>query len=175
MIKYVAITDLETTGLDPKTAEIIEIGSLRVDWKTLAIVDEYQTKVRPVRACEPGAAAVNGYTEAGWADAPCSHMIWEPFRKFLGGKETAILAQNVTFDRGFLREYEQMLGPLGVDYHYLDLCSMALAAKPELTSLSLVSLAPTFGITPEPLPHRAINGAWTAYQILRKIRGRDAE
>ncbi len=35
----IAVTDLETTGLDPKIHEIIDIGLLVVDSKKLEIID----------------------------------------------------------------------------------------------------------------------------------------
>jgi len=174
MINKLAIVDLETTGLNPAKDEIIEIGAVLVSWPELEEkdVDSFETRVKPspLVTVTPEAAKVNGYNLIDWDYAPRLSDIWGAFKFYLGGKNTAILAQNVTFDWGFLMEAEWVLGTLDVDYHRLDLCSMALIMRPELQSLSMVNLAPYFGIDPEPLPHRAINGARTALQILRKLR-----
>jgi len=173
MIDKLAVLDLETTGLNPSKDEIIEVGIVIVGWPGIEIHRTYETKVKPspIAVCTPGAAAVNGYDPIEWVNAPNLRDIWPTLITFLGGSKTSILAQNVTLDRGFLHEAERLLGPLGVDYHYLDLCSMALQAFPNIPSLSMKNIAPFLGVPEEPLPHRAINGATTAVKILRKLRG----
>jgi DNA polymerase III epsilon subunit-like protein len=61
MNKYVFV-DVETTGLDPVKDSIISLA-LIVDDK------EYYWKIKPMTPVSAKAAAINGYTEAGWADA----------------------------------------------------------------------------------------------------------
>ncbi len=171
MIDKIAVVDLETTGLNSLKDEIIEIGAKLVTWPDLINIGSFSSKVKPspLAICTPEAAAVNGYTSQDWLTAPNLSEIWPLFVDFLSGKNTAILAQNVTFDRGFLSDAEHILGSLGVDYHYLDLCSMVLIKYPQLHSLSMKHIAPYLGIPEEPVPHRAINGALTALEILRKL------
>ncbi len=48
----VAFVDLETTGLDPSRHDIIEIGIVRVDARTLEVLDEYEVLVAPERLGE---------------------------------------------------------------------------------------------------------------------------
>ena len=43
----IAFVDLETTGLDPSRHDIIEIGIVRVDARTLEVLDEYEALVAP--------------------------------------------------------------------------------------------------------------------------------
>lgn len=52
--RFYLVIDLEATtsddgSLPPEQMETIEIGAVLVDAQTLAVVDEYQSFVRPVR------------------------------------------------------------------------------------------------------------------------------
>lgn len=62
--------DTETTGLDRQADEVIELAALRVDWPSWTTESVYYQRFRPTRPVSPEAAAVNGYTEEAWADAP---------------------------------------------------------------------------------------------------------
>src|SRR3989344_4768344 len=79
----IALTDLETTGLEKfkllnpivgdlvPWAEICEIGLVVADYKTLKIITTWNAKVKinyPHRI-EPKAAMVNGYNENDWRHA----------------------------------------------------------------------------------------------------------
>ena len=64
--------DLETTHLDPKKGEIIDICILTShDWGR-TIHDVFATRVKPVHieTAHPGALNVNGYNDADWSEAP---------------------------------------------------------------------------------------------------------
>ncbi len=47
MSNYIVIVDLETTGLDSNSDQIIEIGALKIDPDTGAVVDQFQTFSKP--------------------------------------------------------------------------------------------------------------------------------
>ena len=63
----VVFLDVETTGLDPRAHEIVEIAIVALDGQVLL-----DTKVKPqnIEAASPRALEINGYNEADWADAP---------------------------------------------------------------------------------------------------------
>lgn len=65
----IAFVDLETSGLKPWEHEIIEIGAVRVDGRTLEIKSQMSVKVKPKGPVDPKAAIVNGYTPEKWKDA----------------------------------------------------------------------------------------------------------
>jgi DNA polymerase-3 subunit epsilon len=71
MPSCIAFIDLETTGLDPVKHEILQIGIVRVDARTLTIHSQIELKVIPVRIIDAEAKAleVNGYREELWIDA----------------------------------------------------------------------------------------------------------
>ena len=69
--RNIAIVDLETTGLDEQLHEIIEVGMVVVNQKTLEIIDTLDMKVRPTHPETASAKAleVNGYNEEDWIDS----------------------------------------------------------------------------------------------------------
>ena len=95
----VVFLDVETTGLDPKVHEIVEISVVALDGHVLL-----DTKVKPVNieVASPRALEVNGYNEADWAGAPTFDEVKDDVMAAL--KHKIIVAQNPTFDRGFVIE-----------------------------------------------------------------------
>jgi DNA polymerase III epsilon subunit-like protein len=63
------IVDFETGGLNPREHEILEIGVVRVDARTLQEVSRLSIKVKPTRPVPPEAAKINGYNEKDWVNA----------------------------------------------------------------------------------------------------------
>lgn len=168
----IAITDLETTGVDPRYHEIIEIGLLVVEQHSLQIVDTLDVKVRPqhIETASETALLLNGYNEAHWKNA------WDLREAVsLYGKKTSdaiFCSHNVTFDWSFMHEAFRMTEIENrLDYHRLDLFTMAWASlwKLDLQTFNLNNIAAYLGVEEEPIPHRAINGARTAYEVFRRL------
>jgi DNA polymerase III alpha subunit (gram-positive type) len=168
----IAITDLETTGVDPRIHEIVEIGLLVVDQRSLGIVDTLDVKVRPqhVERASETALLLNGYNEDDWKNA------WNLREAlFLYGEKThdaIFCSHNVTFDWSFINEAFRITGIENrLNYHRLDLFTMAwaLLRKSDLEEFNLNKVAAYLGVNEEPIPHRAINGATTAYEIFRRL------
>ena len=71
-LKPLAFVDTETTGLDPKHAEVIEVAIIRVE--TDGRESRWAARIKPVNMgwAHPKALAVNGYAENPelWDDAP---------------------------------------------------------------------------------------------------------
>ena len=169
----IAITDLETTGLDCRRHEIIEIGLLLVRQKSLEIFDSWAMKVKPVHIETANAEAlrINGWNAQEWKDATCLRDALEVYSKKTHG--AIFLSQNITFDWLFLDQAFESTGvPDLLDYHRLDLPTMSWLfsrRRQDLTRLNLKELCRFFNIGEEPMPHRAIHGARRAYEVLKKI------
>jgi hypothetical protein len=96
-----------------------------------------------------------------------------------------LIGQNFSFDWSFLSVAFAMCdvreGQLSKRFHYarLDTRSMAVQAlwkrgtpyDPKEYSIRTDGLSLTLGISPEPMPHEARNGALQSFQIFRKLRG----
>ena len=68
---YVAdyvVFDLETTGISPKTDEVVEISAVKVEHGK--VTDEFSTLVNPKQRIPYGASRVNGITDDMVAEAP---------------------------------------------------------------------------------------------------------
>lgn len=166
------ITDFETTGLDPQIHEIVEIGAILCAADTMEIYWEHEVKLKPTRieVAQPRALEINGYNEKDWRQALSFEKGFTEFASRLD--DTMVLTgQNVWFDLGFLLEGLKQTGlrnPL--DYHRLDLASMTFPFLPGTPELSMSKTSLLFGVPTEPSIHRAINGARTAYNMLKSVR-----
>lgn len=167
-----AITDIETTGLDPIGHEIIEIGLILVDQKTLEAQEQWSVKIQPenIETASPEALAVNGYKPEDWENAYKLKMAMKFYQKKT--KEAIFVSHNVTFDWSFIYEAFTKCDLTSLmDYHRLDLFSIAWGIHPQgLKKYNLVGLCEHFGIPKEPDPHKAINGANVALKVLQKLR-----
>lgn len=168
-----AITDYETTGLDPDVHEIIEIGLVVVDQTTLKTISELDLKVRPTRieTASPKALEINGYTEADWRGACSLYEAMQQFASHVG--DAMLLAHNMGFEWSFTRAAFKAVGVTDpMDYHRCDTFTTAVESLRHsgLEKFNLVKVAEFLGIEPEPMPHRAINGARQAADVYRRLR-----
>lgn len=134
--------DLETTGLSPQLDRIVEIGAVKfVDGKETA---KYGVLVNPEMAMPPGAAAVNGITDAMLEGKPTIREVLPEFLTFIQG--AVLVAHNATFDLGFIRSSmaRQGLGQLANDF--VDTRVMAQKAYPGRPNYKLQSLALDLGV-----------------------------
>lgn len=99
MDSYVCI-DLETTGLNPKTDRIIEIGMVKVIQGK--ITDTFQSFVNPGRQLEQRIVELTGITDRELADAPAIGKLLPRVQDFLG--ELPLLGHSVLFDYSFLKK-----------------------------------------------------------------------
>jgi DNA polymerase III alpha subunit (gram-positive type) len=104
--------DLETSGLDPDSDEILEIGAIRTDSRG-AIYATYTDKVRPSKVVNEDAARVNGYTKERWANAVSLTEALSSMRKtLLDGQDekVVIVAHFADFDKAFINAAYKGLG-----------------------------------------------------------------
>ncbi len=97
MPAYVAF-DLETTGLDPANAQIIEIGAVKI--VEGQEVDSFQTLVNPGCHIPEAATAINHITDAMVSSAPVYSVSVPRFADFMG--DLPCVAHNASFDVKFL-------------------------------------------------------------------------
>lgn len=168
----VAITDVETTGLDFHVHEILEIGLVLINQKTLEIIDKMNVKVKPehMETADDVALQVNGYQEADWADAISLSEAMAIYSEKT--KDAIFCAHNVTFDWSFIFEAFKKTGAKDqMDHHRLDLFTMIWMKmhNEQMERFNLNEAAKRLGVPEEPSPHRAINGAMTAYEVYKKL------
>ena len=171
----ITFVDLETTGLDFRRHEILEIGVIRADAKTLEVVAQCDVRVSPERLgdASPEALAIAGFSLEEWAEASTLEVALARVAPLFEG--ALVAGHNVGFDWAFLEEaFRQEELPLPeVDYHRLDTASLAwpLVATGELRSLSLDSVAAYLGLA-RPSPHRAMADARCSLEVARRLAHR---
>lgn len=169
-----AFTDLETTGMWPPEGEIIEIGLVVAETKTLEIIDRLNVKVQPqhIATAHPEALRVNGYSPEQWHDAVSLDTALRQYIEKARG--AALCAWRVAFDFTFLQAamHDADLLPTGHQTTQLCVYSMARQALRDknIQPFRLKTVAQFLGLPPEPEPHRAINGAEQAFEIYKKLR-----
>lgn len=164
------VFDLETTGISPKTDEVIEISAVKV--RAGRVVDEFQTLVNPGRQIPYGASSVNGITDDMVADAPPFCDVLRNFFDFIG--DDVLVGHNIhSFDMKFLyRDAGKYFGMVpGNDY--VDTLLLARRELPRLSHHRLVDLAEHYHISAEGA-HRALNDCrmnQQVYECLAAERG----
>lgn len=134
MLSFVAL-DLETTGLDSRTDDIIEIGMVKViDGKEVA---NYQSFVRPKGKLSVKIKRLTGLCDEDLIGAPDFEDILEEVIAFIG--DMPVVGHNIGFDRGFLLEackerftsntfdtleLARLLLPSAANHRLADLCSL---------------------------------------------------
>lgn len=170
--RNIAITDLETTGLDVDKHEIIEIGLVLVSQPDLEIIETWETKVKPINpeTANKDATKINGYTPLGWSDAMELKEALIIYTQKT--KEAIFCAYNVLFDYTFLRKaFKETKITNTMDYHGIDIPSLVWEKlrKTKHSRIKLSLTAEYLGLSKEPDVHQAINGAMSAYQVLKKL------
>lgn len=170
----IALTDVETTGLDPRKHEIVEIACLIFDAATCEILDQLEMKVMPMRIgdADPIALKVNGYKADEWIGARTLKDAMLEYGSRTAG--CAFMAYNVGFDWGFMQQAFLDAGVVhGLQRYKLDLLTMAWAKlypMPKTFPYSMKSACEALHIPPEPAVHRAMNGVRAEYEIYRKVK-----
>jgi DNA polymerase III epsilon subunit family exonuclease len=168
--RYVTF-DLETTDLDPRTCDVVEIGAVRVVQGR--IVEQFRSLVRPERPITAGARRTHGITDEEVAGAPPFAEVWPRFLSFVG-KDPLVAHNAQRFDVPVLRRLAEPLGGAErlVCYDTLPLANAVCGDSAKLTAL-----AERFGV-PVLRAHRALEDATTlvhvyeALERLRRIRAR---
>jgi DNA polymerase III epsilon subunit family exonuclease len=154
----VVVIDVETTGRDPKVADLIEIGAVRV--RDGQVVDRFSTFVNPGRTIF--GAQMHGITDAEVAGAPVAREAAEKLLAFVAG--APVVGHNIGFDLGFL---DAALGEPGkfIAGGYFDTLVVAREGYPDLESYKLGDVARFFGVTVETV-HRGLADAETTAAIV---------
>ena len=125
--------DLETTGLNPASDEIIEVGLAR--FREGEVVDEYQSLVKPSKPIPSDISHLTGIHQEDVEDAPDIDEILPDLRNFFGS--ATVVAHNVGFDRAFLRKYDLLERNQAIDT--FELASIVMPSAPRYSLGSLVT------------------------------------
>jgi len=131
----VAFIDVETTGFDPASDEVIEVAAVIA--RGPEIVDRWSSLVRPRGTLPLEITQLTGIDDAMLVDAPCMAEAGAGLSRFVGSR--TVVAHNAPFDRAFLEHPSsggcRLAGP------WIDSLEVVRIALPRLRSAPAAHLS----------------------------------
>lgn len=166
--------DVETTGLNPNSDRIIEIGCVK--FENLVPVKEFKTLVNANKFIPHHVTEVNNITNLMLLTAPREKKVYqflcEFIRDVLDGK-SIIVAHNARFDMSFLANTLERLNYSGT-LNYLDTLEISKNLLKGLPNYKQITVASYLNI-PITNAHRASDDALVCGKILAKLISRIIE
>ncbi len=141
--------DLETTGLNPRSDRIIDVGAVK--FRGDEVIGEFRSLVNPRSKLSDFIVSLTGISQSDVDGAPDWNAVRDGLQDFIGGAR--LVGHNVEFDVGFLRSHRIRVEKLSYDTE-----QMARVALPSGPEFGLVRLAQRFGVVHDD-PHRALSDA----------------
>ncbi len=160
----IAFIDLETTGANPGSDRITEIGIVEVDGES---VSRWSTLVNPQRSIPEFIQRMTGISNDMVADAPSFEAVAGELKARLKGR--LFVAHNARFDYGFVRQEFRRMG-IGFQSDVLCTVRLSRALFPEHPRHNLDSLIARHNLRANDR-HRALADAdliWQFWQTLRR-------
>ena len=159
MTSIIVALDIETTGLNPDSDGITEIGAVR--FKGNRVEDEWHSLINPGQRIPSHITRLTGITDAMVRNAPNIHEVLDDLADFVG--DAPVLGHNVRFDLSFLNKYGILR-----ENEPLDTYEMAAVLMPNAGRYSLGALGQALGI-PLPATHRALDDARVTQKVFTRL------
>lgn len=138
------VIDLETTGINTRLAEIIEISAIKyVNNKEVAVFDEL---VKPKKPIPEKITELTGITDLHVYNADDISIVLKKFIDFIG--DSILVGHNIgSFDLTLIYDYAKRLFGIDVSNDYIDTKNIAQKLYKEvLSNFKLATIALYFGI-----------------------------
>jgi Rad3-related DNA helicase/DNA polymerase III epsilon subunit-like protein len=166
---FVAV-DIETTGLDPATSEILELAAVR--FRNGDVSETFEQLVLPNGDIPVEVQMLTGIKPEAVTGCPRLRDVLAPFRDFVG--RSPIVGHNLGFDLSFLEPALRQHGLPSMPAERIDtlLLSRLLFPKGEAHSLAVMQSLLNVAADGE---HRAAADAAAAGRVLLSLTGRASE
>ena len=168
-VPHVVVLDTETTGLDPATSRMIDIGAVRLG-PDLRVEERFSTLIDPGVPLPLHIKRMLALDDAGLAGAPSFPEAFTRLRAFCG--DAVLAAHNAAFDREHLAAEARRAGLPALDATWFDTLDAALMLYPELDRHALDAMAEELGLPRD--VHRALPDAEVAAALLARLCARAA-
>ena len=165
------VIDIETTGLDSRYCEIIELSALR--YSNGSLVDSFTTLVKPTEPIDSFITELTGITNDLVADAPAISDAIKSFYDFVGSD--ILVGYNVNFDINFIYDVLQDTHSIDFTNSFVDVMRFARKLLPELKNHKLETVAAHYKVSsPAHRSYADCEACNTCYQALltRGLRDR---
>src|SRR5579859_5875259 len=152
--------DLETTGLNPATDTIIEIGAVRA--QDGQIIDTYRELINPERPIPPRVTAITGIRAEDVANALRLPEVLPALKRFVG--DAPIVGHNINFDLDFLRH-----NGLPFSNPVIDTYELASALLPTAPRYNLNALMQLLNLTVEGDYHSALTDSKATIMVYHSL------
>ena len=161
---YVVI-DLETTGLNSSSDEIIELAAIRIINHKIA--DQLEILVKTEKGVPKVITELTGITEEILEEkGTVLSSAMERFCEFIG--QSTIVGHNIAFDRSFLKEACRKTNRMNLKNSAKDTLDLARRRIDDIDDYKLHALADYFQIKVEE-EHRALSDCITTFQVFEKL------
>lgn len=121
-VDYV-VFDLETTGLDPYSSEIIEIGAVKI--RKGKEIGEFHALIKPEGKISEASSEITGITMEDLKEQPSLNEVLPEFLEFVG--DSILVAHNANFDYRFIRHSIRKLFDQKWERCYIDTLALSKA------------------------------------------------
>ncbi|MEC9484552.1 MAG: 3'-5' exonuclease [Candidatus Izemoplasma sp.] len=164
------VFDIETTGLNPRTDRIIEIGALRI--KNGEVVDSFEQLINPGITIPDNVIAIHGITNEMVKDALFPGIALQEFISFCEGVDFLIGHNAVRFDYPFIENECTRYMVKYPKFRVKDTIFSARKRLKGLRSYSLKALCRIFQIENKQA-HRALSDVYATYEVYEQLLAKD--
>ncbi len=164
------VVDLELSGLDPRTDEIVSFGTLPIDEGLVGAGRALYGLARPTRPLPESSVVIHGIRTVDLEEAPPLGEAIAPLLEAMAGR--VLVAHSAAVERAFLgaalrRQGVRLREPI-LDTAVLGRLLMVERGEAPVGFLSLGQLARALGL-PEHRPHHALGDALTTAQVFLAV------
>ena len=161
------VFDSETTGLDPATDEVVQLGAVRVVNGKIVPGEVFDTLVHPGRPIPASSTKVHHISDEMVSNAPRFDSVCASFHKF--SDRSVIVAHNAPFDMAFLRKQTKD-SAISFDNPALDTVHLSAIVFGGSAEHTLDALCDRLSIQiPQEVRHTALGDALATAEVLVAI------
>jgi DNA polymerase-3 subunit epsilon/CBS domain-containing protein len=160
------VLDTETTGLDPRTARLLQIGAVRISGGNVRDGEHFSRLARPDVPIPAASSAIHRITAETVSNAPPFADIASELERFVG--PSLIIGHHIAYDLAVLEREYALLGRPWVTPPSLDTQVLAQIAIPSLADRSLERLGEWLDV-PMSGRHSALGDAIIAANIFTRL------
>jgi CBS domain-containing protein len=160
---HAAVIDTETTGLDPRSARLLQIAAIRMSGGEIRHGESYASLVNPGVPVPPASTAIHGISDTDLVGVPGFGQVWAEFDAFTGA--SVLVGYRTGFDITTLKKECALAGIPWRERQWLCVQTLSrLVAPASLAIDSLEGLCEWLGVTIEGR-HTALGDARAAVGI----------
>lgn len=160
---YIVI-DIETTGLDVRFCEIIEISAIR--YRAGSETEVFSTLVKPSEPIDDFITSLTGITNEMLESAPDISSAISDFYNFVGSE--TLVGYNVNFDINFLYDNLMSCASVPLANNFIDVMRIAKRLLPDLKNHKLATVSNYFKTSAS--THRSLDDCRACYECFYHLK-----